>query len=273
MASLVLKGKPVAEKIKMELLNKFAGRQWTFATLLVGENPEAKVYRNRLTKLAESIGLSVRNIELKATASQKEIEIELNKLNEDSKVKGILPFMPLPTPLDGKHLCSLLAPSKDVDCLSPYNAGGFYLGEHCLAPCTARSCLEILKFYNIPMAGKKVVVIGRSNVIGKPVALLLLKENATVTICHSKTKNLTEILRETDIIIAAMGKAEFVKENMVKQGAVLVDVGINVCDGKILGDLSMDATNKAYAYTPVPGGVGVVSNILIMSTIAQLNNL
>ena len=267
MEKCVMYGKPVAEEIKNQLKEKFADKNFTLATFLVGDDPAAVVYRNRLLKLAESLGLKTKQVNLAASVTQQVVETELLKLNADPEVQGILPFMPVPAPLDGKSLCQLLDPSKDVDCLTPVNAGKFLLGQENLAPCTPKACLAILKYYKIPLAGKRVVVLGRSNVVGKPVAMLLLKENATVTICHSKTKNLPDILRQADIVVAAIGKANFVTADMVNAGVVLVDVGINAIEGGLVGDISPLAYAKASAYTPVPGGVGIVSNVMVMSAL------
>ena len=269
MEKCVMYGKPVAEQIKNELKEKFAQKVYTLATFLVGEDPASLVYRDRLIRLAHSLGLKTKQVNLPATVTQKEAEEALSALNADETVQGILPFMPVPAHLQSRKLCRLLNPAKDVDCLSPANAGELFLGRTELAPCTPKACLEILKYYDIKMAGKNVVILGRSNVVGKPLALLLLKENATVTICHSKTKNLPDILRQADIIVAAIGKANFVTADMVKEDVVLVDVGINAVDGKILGDLTHGAHMKASAYTPVPGGVGVVSNVMVMKALVD----
>mgnify|MGYP003403540357 FL=1 len=269
MEKIIMYGKPVAEQIKNELKEKFAQKEYTLATFLVGEDPASLVYRDRLIRLAHSLGLKTRQVNLPATATQKEAEEALSILNADVTIQGILPFMPLPAHLHSRKLCSILDPAKDVDCLSPANAGELFLGCTELAPCTPQACLEILKYYDIKMAGKNVVILGRSNVVGKPLALLLLMENATITICHSKTKNLPDILRQADIIVAAIGKANFVTEDMVKEGVVLVDVGINAVAGKIVGDLTHGAHVKASAYTPVPGGVGVVSNVMVMKALVR----
>jgi methylenetetrahydrofolate dehydrogenase (NADP+)/methenyltetrahydrofolate cyclohydrolase len=192
---------------------------------------------------------------------------EIQKLNHDETITGILPMMPMPPHVDQKAVGSALAPGKDMDCLNPANGGALLMGQGRRAACTPRACLAILKFYNIPMEGKHAVVLGRSNVVGKPAALLLLQENCTVTICHSRTKNLPELLQQADIIVAAVGKAGFVTEEMVKPGAVIVDVGINVTDHGITGDVAPEALEKASAYTPVPGGVGVVSNVMMMDAL------
>lgn len=267
MTQIIMEGKPVAQQLKEELKIKFSGREISLATLLIGDDAASKVYQKRLIKLAESLGIKALAVNLAGDISQQEAEAVLERLNHDKTVHGILPFMPLPRSLNGKTFCAKLAPQKDVDCLSPVNEGSFYSGNSCLAPCTPKACLAILKYYGIQLAGKHAVVLGRSNVVGKPVAMLLLQEDATVTICHSKTKNLPDILRQADIIIAAIGKAGFVTADMVKEGAVLVDVGINAVHDKIVGDISPGACTKASAYTPVPGGVGVVSNVMVMAAL------
>ena len=164
---------------------------------------------------------------------------------------------------------ALLAPAKDVDCLNPLNAGELYLGRSRWAPCTPRACMATLSHYGIELKGKHVVVLGRSNVVGKPVALLLLQEHATVTICHSRTQDLPGVLRQADIIVAAVGIPSFVKPDMVKEGVVIVDVGINAVDGKLFGDVDAAVAEKASAFTPVPGGIGVVSNMMVMDMLSR----
>ncbi|MBQ9635508.1 MAG: bifunctional 5,10-methylenetetrahydrofolate dehydrogenase/5,10-methenyltetrahydrofolate cyclohydrolase, partial [Acidaminococcaceae bacterium] len=234
----------------------------------VGQDPASFVYRKRLLKMTESLGIDSRCVELPETAATEEVVAAVQALNEDASVTGILPMMPMPKQVNSKKVGAALAPEKDMDCLSPVNGGALLMGNGRRAACTPRACLAILKFYGIPLDGKHAVVLGRSNVVGKPVALLLLQENCTVTVCHSHTKNLTELLRQADIIVAAIGKAEFVTRDMVKPGAVIVDVGINVTENGIVGDVAPDALENASAYTPVPGGVGVVSNVMMMDALA-----
>ena len=274
METLLMSGKPVADAARERIAAKIAaakanGKQVALAIVTVGDDPASHVYKSRLIKMTESLGAGVKTVELPATASQEEVETVIKELNADGAVTGILPMMPLPKHLNSDAVGALLAPSKDVDCLNPLNAGELYLGRSRWAPCTPRACMATLAHYGIELKGKHVVVLGRSNVVGKPVALLLLQENATVTICHSRTQDLPGILRQADIIVAAVGIPSFVKPDMVKEGVVIVDVGINAVDGKLLGDVDAAVAAKASAFTPVPGGIGVVSNMMVMDMLSR----
>ena len=274
METLVMSGRPVADAYKETIKEKTeaarkAGKHVTLAILTVGQDPASFVYRKRLLKMTESLGIDSRCVELPETATTAEVIEAVQKLNADPDVTGILPMMPMPKQVDGEAVGAALAPEKDMDCLNPVNGGALLMGKGRWAACTPRACLAMLKFYKIPLDGKHAVVLGRSNVVGKPVALLLLQENCTVTVCHSHTKNLPEILRQADIIVAAIGKAGFVTPDMVADGAVIVDVGINVTDTGIVGDVAPAATEKASAFTPVPGGVGVVSNVMMMDAVVR----
>ena len=274
METLLMSGKPVADAARERIAGKIAaakanGKQVTLAIVTVGDDPASHVYKSRLIKMTESLGAGVRTVELPATASQEEVETVIKELNADEAVTGILPMMPLPKHLNSDAVGALLAPAKDVDCLNPLNAGELYLGRSRWAPCTPRACMATLSYYGIELKGKHVVVLGRSNVVGKPVALLLLQEHATVTICHSRTQDLPSVLRQADIIVAAVGIPSFVKPEMVKEGVVIVDVGINAVDGKLFGDVDAAVAEKASAFTPVPGGIGVVSNMMVMDMLSR----
>ena len=274
MEQIVMSGRPVADVYKETIKEKAeaarnAGKNVTLAILTVGQDPASFVYRKRLLKMTESLGIDSRCVELPENASTADVIEAVKKLNEDPDVTGILPMMPMPKQVDGEAVGAALAPEKDMDCLNPVNGGALLMGKGRWAACTPRACMAILKFFNIPLDGKHAAVLGRSNVVGKPVALLLLQENCTVTVCHSHTKNLPDLLRQADIIIAAIGKAGFVTPDMVKPGAVIVDVGINVTEHGIVGDVSPAATEKASAFTPVPGGVGVVSNVMMMDAVVR----
>ena len=274
METLVMSGRPVADAYKEQIKEKVetakkAGKKVTLAILTVGQDPASFVYRKRLLKITESLGIGNRCMELPGTASTAEVVEAVRKLNEDPDISGILPMMPMPKQVDGEAVGAALAPEKDMDCLNPANGGALLMGKGRWAACTPRACMAILKFYNISLDGKHAVVLGRSNVVGKPVALLLLQENCTVTVCHSHTKNLPELLRQADIVVAAIGKAGFVTPDMVKDGAVIVDVGINVTDHGIVGDVAPEVAEKASAFTPVPGGVGVVSNVMMMDAVVR----
>lgn len=274
METLVMSGRPVADAYKEQIKEKVeaaqkSGKKVTLAILTVGQDPASFVYRKRLLKITESLGIGSRCVELPETATTKETVEAIRKLNEDPDVTGILPMMPMPKQVDGDAVGAALAPEKDMDCLSPANGGALLMGKGRWAACTPRACMAMLKYYKIPLDGKHAVVLGRSNVVGKPVALLLLQENCTVTVCHSHTKNLPELVRQADIVVAAIGKAGFVTPDMVKPGAVIVDVGINVTETGIVGDVAPEATEKASAFTPVPGGVGVVSNVMMMDAVVR----
>ena len=274
METMVMSGRPVADAYKEKIKEKVeaarkAGKKVTLAILTAGHDPASFVYRKRLLKMTESLGIESRCVELPETASTEEVVAAVRRLNADSDITGILPMMPMPEHINSDAVGAALAPEKDMDCLNPANGGALLLGKGRWAACTPRACMAILRFYNIPLDGKHAVVLGRSNVVGKPVALLLLQENCTVTVCHSHTKNLPDILRQADIVVAAIGKAGFVTPDMVKPGAVIVDVGINVTDKGIVGDVSPEAAEKASAFTPVPGGVGVVSNVMMMDAVVR----
>ncbi|MDD7379750.1 MAG: bifunctional 5,10-methylenetetrahydrofolate dehydrogenase/5,10-methenyltetrahydrofolate cyclohydrolase [Succiniclasticum sp.] len=274
MTAIRMAGKPVADKFRAEIAAKVdaakqQGRQVVLAILTVGQDPASFVYRKRLLGMAEKIGAGTRCVELPEEASTEETLAAIRALNEDPAVTGILPMMPMPPQVDSEAVGAALAPAKDMDCLNPMNGGALLLGQGRRAACTPRACLAILEHYGIELDGKNVVVLGRSNVVGKPVALLLLQKNCTVTICHSHTKNLTDILQKSDIVVAAIGKAGFVRPEMVRPGVVIVDVGINVTDNGIVGDVAPETEAQASAFTPVPGGVGTVSNIMMMDALTR----
>ena len=274
MTAMRMAGKPVADKFRAEIAAKVEaakqqGRQVVLAILTVGQDPASFVYRKRLLGMAEKIGAGTRCVELPEEASTEETLAAIQALNEDPAVTGILPMMPMPPQIDSEAVGAALAAAKDMDCLNPMNGGALLLGQGRRAACTPRACLAILEHYGIELDGKNVVVLGRSNVVGKPVALLLLQKNCTVTICHSHTKNLTDILQKADIVVAAIGKAGFVRPEMVRPGVVIVDVGINVTDNGIVGDVAPETEAQASAFTPVPGGVGTVSNIMMMDALTR----
>lgn len=273
MEALLMKGKPVADVYRENIAASIAaakenGNKPTLVILLVGDDPASCVYTERLAKLTESLGATAKVVRMPAETTEEEVITLIRKMNRNRYITGILPMMPMPKHINSDAVGAAVTKHKDVDCLNPTNAGELYLGRRSWAPCTARACMAALEHYKIDLKGKHAVVIGRSNVIGKPVALLLLQKHATVTICHSKTENLADITRKADIIIAAVGKAGFVTADMVKEGAVLVDVGINEVDGKLVGDIAPEATAKASAFTPVPGGIGVISNMMVMECLA-----
>lgn len=267
----IISGKEVSEAVKLRVADevkelKAQGIEPCLAVILVGDDPASRVYVNNKKKACEFCG--IRSLEYVLPAETKEEElIELvEKLNNDESVNGILCQLPLPKHLDEKKVLNLIKPEKDVDAFHPENVGHIMIGDFNFLPCTPAGIMEMLHYENINLEGKNCVVIGRSNIVGKPMAMLMLKENATVTICHSKTKNLKEVVADADIIVAAVGKANFVTADMVKDGAVIIDVGINrMDDGKLCGDVDFKACKEKASYiTPVPGGVGPMTIATLM---------
>ena len=274
METMLMRGKPVSDVYREMITEKIAaakqrGLLVTLAIVVVGDDPASDVYKGRLVKLIEGLGGAAKVIELPSTASEEEVIGVIKKLNRNRYVTGILPMMPMPKHINGDAVGAAVSPNKDVDCLNPQNSGDVFMGRSKWAACTPRACMATLAHYGIELEGKNVVVIGRSNVVGKPVAILLLQKNATVTVCHSRTQNLPQLLKSADVIVAAVGKACFVKPEMVKEGVVIVDVGINSVDGKLMGDVDPAVAAKASAFTPVPGGIGVVSNMMVMECLTR----
>lgn len=274
METMLMRGKPVADVYRETITEKIAaakqrGLLVTLAIVVVGDDPASHVYKGRLVKLIEGLGGAAKVIELPGDASEEDVIGVVKKLNRNRYVTGILPMMPMPKHINGDAVGAAVSPNKDVDCLNPQNSGDVFMGRSKWAACTPRACMAILEHYGIELDGKNVVVIGRSNVVGKPVAMLLLQKNATVTVCHSHTKDLSELLKSADVIVAAVGKACFVKPEMVKEGVVIVDVGINAVGDKLMGDVDPAVADKASAFTPVPGGVGVVSNMMVMECLTR----
>ena len=270
----LLRGKPVADVYREAIAKKIAVAKQhdllvALAILVVGDDPASHVYKDRLVKLIESLGGAAKVITCPADTPEEEVISIIKKLNRNRYVTGIMPMMPMPKHINSDNVGAAVSPNKDVDCLNPQNIGDVFMGRSRFAACTPRACMATLAHYGIELEGKNVVVIGRSNVVGKPVSVLLLQQNATVTICHSRTRNLSEILKQADIIVAAVGKACFVKPEMVKEGVVIVDVGINAVDGKLVGDVDPAVAEKASAFTPVPGGIGVVSNMMVMECLTR----
>ncbi len=274
METILMRGKPVADVYREAITKKIAaakqrGLTVTLAILVVGDDPASHVYKDRLVKLIESLGGAAKVILMPADTPEEEVVGAIKKLNRNRYVTGIMPMMPMPKHINGDTIGAAISPNKDVDCLSPQNVGDVFMGRSRFAPCTPRACMATLEHYGIELEGKHVVVIGRSNVVGKPVSILLLAKNATVTVCHSRTRNLPQILQQADVIVAAVGKACFVKPEMVKEGVVIVDVGINAVEGKLVGDVDPAVAQKASAFTPVPGGIGVVSNMMLMECLTR----
>ena len=279
----IISGKEVSLSVKQRVAEevkelKAQGIEPCLAVILVGDDPASKVYVNNKKKACEFCGIRSLEYLLPADASQDEV-IELVKtLNEDKSVNGILCQLPLPKHIDEKAVLNLIKPEKDVDAFHPENVGHIMIGDFNFLPCTPAGIMEMLKSENISLDGKHCVIIGRSNIVGKPMAMLMLKENATVTVCHSHTANLKEIVKQADVIVAAVGKAKFVTADMVKDGAVIVDVGINRGeDGKLYGDVDFDGCCEKSSYiTPVPGGVGPMTIATLMQntiTASKIQNV
>ena len=255
----------IRDKIQKEFIEKNKPVP-CLACVLVGDNPASQVYVASKEKACATVGMQSIIKRLPATATQEDVEKVIKELNEDDAVSGILLQLPLPKGLDESYLIDKISPSKDVDSLTDLNLGKLFSGKNKIAPCTAIGVIDLLKQYQIEMEGKNVVVIGRSLLVGKSVSVLFEQNNATVTLCHSKTKNLKEVCLQADILVVAMGKAKYISSDMIKDGAVVVDVGINRLETGIVGDVDYDAVKDKCSYiTPVPGGVGPM-------TIAELLN-
>lgn len=275
--SKLLLGKPVADAMTQDLAVrvealKAAGVQPVLAIVRVGERPDDLSYERGVTKRAQSVGVDVRPFVLAEDASQQQLEAVIRQVNEDASIHGCLMFRPLPAHLDEDAACVLLAPEKDVDAVSPAALAGVFADlQGAFAPSTAVACMKVLDHYGIDPEGKKVAVIGRSLVIGKPVAMLLLARNATVTICHSRTRDLAQAVREAEIVICATGRARAYGADFFREGQTVIDVGINVdAEGKLCGDVDFDAAEGLVdAITPVPRGVGSVTSAVTVGHTVQ----
>lgn len=256
---ILLNGKIVGDYIKESLKEKNTNKsKLTLAVIQVGDDPASSVYVNNKRKACEYVGIEFKHIKFTEEVDNFTILNTIDELNADNDIIGILVQLPLPKHLDEEYICAQILPSKDVDGFHEINMGKLTLGKSGLVPCTPKGIIDLLKYYNVQIEGKECVVVGRSNIVGKPMALLMLQENATVTICHSKTKNLKEICQRADILICAIGKPKFFTKDYVKEGAIVVDVGIHRQDnGKLCGDVDFeDVKDYVAGITPVPGGVG-----------------
>ena len=269
--AIIIDGKKVSVQVKEqvrieteELVKK--GIKPGLAVIIVGDDPASRVYVNNKKKACEKVGFLSKEFALPATTTQEELLALVNELNEDKEINGILCQLPLPKSLDEKAVIEAISPLKDVDAFHASNVGKIMIGDYDFLPCTPAGVMEMLHSYNIPVEGKECVVIGRSNIVGKPMAMLLLHENGTVTITHSRTKNLKEVTKRADILVAAIGKPKFVTADMVKEGAVVIDVGMDRDEnGKLCGDVDFEnVKEKCSAITPVPGGVGPMTIAVLM---------
>lgn len=240
------------------------------ASILVGDDGGSIYYINSQEKVATSLGVLFQKIVLSENTSEEELINTILKLNNDNTIHGIMIQVPLPKHINEKNVINAISKDKDIDCLKAESIGNLYMGEAGFVPCTPKSVLTLIKSLNIPLEGKEAVVLGRSNIVGKPVAQLLLSENATVTICHSRTKNLQQVCSRADILIVAIGKAKFLDDTYVKQGAIVIDVGTSEVDGKITGDVDFDKViDKASFVTPVPGGVGALTTTILVKNACE----
>ncbi len=271
MAAMLIDGRAVAKAFKEEIAQRTAqmiagGVTPHLAVVLVGENPASQVYVRNKENGCIKAGMRSTVIRMSETCTQEELEKTVIALNEDASVHGILVQLPLPKGLDEASVLRLINPDKDVDGFHAMNSGRLMNGQPGFVPCTPLGVMKLLESYNIDPTGKHAVVIGRSNIVGKPMAMLLLQANATVTVCHSRTQNLAEITKQADILVAAVGRANFVTADMVKPGAAVIDVGINRVDGKLVGDVDFDAVSEVAGYiTPVPGGVGQMTIAMLLA--------
>ncbi len=237
----------------------------TLAVILVGENPASLVYVNNKQKTCKELGIESRSIVLPADYGQENLLELIRDLNADAEINGILCQLPLPDGYNESEVIAAIDPAKDVDAFHPINVGHIVSGDYKFLPCTPAGIMEMLNYYDVDVTGKHCVVIGRSNIVGKPMSMLLLNKNGTVTVCHSKTKGLDEICRQADILVAAVGRPNFVTADMVKDGAIVIDVGINRVDGKLVGDVDFEnVSRKTSLITPVPGGVGPMTIAMLM---------
>ncbi len=267
----IIDGKVVSAAVRDEIKAgveslKKQGKETGLAVIIVGNNSASRVYVNNKKKGCAEVSMNSYEYALPEETTTEELLQLVEELNTDKNVDGILCQLPLPAQIDEKRVLNAIAPHKDVDAFHPVNTGHIMIGDHSFLPCTPAGIMEMLKYYNISVEGKECVVIGRSNIVGKPMAMLLLGENGTVTICHSRTENLAEVTKRADILVAAVGRAYFVTADMVKNGAVVIDVGMNRnAEGKLCGDVDFDNVKDKCSYiTPVPGGVGPMTITMLL---------
>ncbi len=270
MSAVRMDGKMVSAKVRGSILEevnglKDKGVRPGLAVIIVGEDPASKVYVRNKERACEECGFYSEKYALTEENTQEEQLGLIDELNHNPRIDGILCQLPVPKHINEQAIIDAISPEKDVDAFHPINVGKIMVGNFDFLPCTPAGVMQLLEEYDIDPNGKNCVVIGRSNIVGKPMAMLLLHKNGTVTICHSRTKNLKEVCAQADILVAAVGKADFVTADMVKEGAVVIDVGMNRKDGKLCGDVAFDEVNEKASYlTPVPGGVGPMTITMLM---------
>ncbi|MBQ6212523.1 MAG: bifunctional methylenetetrahydrofolate dehydrogenase/methenyltetrahydrofolate cyclohydrolase FolD [Ruminococcus sp.] len=272
MMAQIIDGKAVSAAVKAEVAEETAklrdekGLKVGLAVVIVGNDPASRVYVNNKKKASEAVGFQSYEYALEESTTQEQLLDLVNVLNRDDRVNGILVQLPLPKHIDEKAVINAISPDKDVDAFHPINVGKIMIGEYSVLPCTPAGVMRLIESTGTDITGKQCVVIGRSNIVGKPQAMLLLQKNGTVTICHSKTKNLKEICLGADILVVAIGRANFVTGDMIKEGAVVIDVGMNRLEnGKLCGDVEFESAEKKASFiTPVPGGVGPMTIAMLM---------
>jgi len=276
-SAVVIDGKAIARAIRQRVaadaarIVKEKGITPCLAVVLVGDNPASRIYVSNKEKAAAEAGIATRDHRLPAETSQADLLALVRTLNGNPLVHGILVQLPLPNPIDSRTILEAVSPEKDVDGFHPVNVGLLHMGRPRFVPCTPKGVLEMLRFHKIAISGKRAVIVGRSNIVGRPIAALLEQENATVTICHSRTVDLPDEVRAADIVVAAIGKPEFIRGDWIKPGAVVIDVGINRRpDGTLVGDVAFaEAAGRASHITPVPGGVGPMTIAMLLANTVE----
>jgi methylenetetrahydrofolate dehydrogenase (NADP+) / methenyltetrahydrofolate cyclohydrolase len=271
LSAKLIKGPDVAAAIReqiaaeMPVLKEKTGAVPGLSVILIGDNPASKAYVGNKEKTSKALGFFSEVHRLPVETTQDELLELIDQLNKDDKVHGILVQLPLPDHIDDKAVLDAIVVEKDVDGFHPINVGNLMIGDDCFIPCTPHGCMKMLEYIGYDLKGKNAVVVGRSNIVGKPVALLMLQQHATVTICHSRTADLGAVCREADVLIVAVGKANMITGDMIKPGAVVIDVGINRVDDKLVGDVHFESAAEVASYiTPVPGGVGPMTITMLM---------
>ncbi|MBR5809530.1 MAG: bifunctional methylenetetrahydrofolate dehydrogenase/methenyltetrahydrofolate cyclohydrolase FolD [Clostridia bacterium] len=271
MSAKILSGKEVSARIKMELKEeadklKAQGIMPGLAVIIVGDDPASRVYVNNKKKACEELGILSEEYALSAETPEEELLALIDRLNVDDKISGILVQLPLPKGLDEEKVINRINPKKDVDAFHPVNVGKIMIGNYDFVPCTPAGVMELIAESGIDICGKECVIVGRSNIVGKPMSMLLLHKHGTVTVCHSRTRDLKEVTKRADILVVAVGIPEFITGDMIKEGAVVIDVGINRLENKkLVGDVEFESAEKvASAITPVPGGVGPMTIAMLM---------
>lgn len=266
--AIILDGKKVSNQIYTELKNKIDNEKIKakLAVIHIGDDEPSKIYIRNKNKICKQLGIDFVEYKFESSITENELISLITKLNKDSSISGILLQNPLPSTIDAKNVFNIINPKKDVDGFNPINIGKLVIGDPLFIPCTPNGIIKLLEYYNINIEGKKVVILGRSNIVGKPLVQCLLNKNATITICHSKTQNLKSETKQADILISAVGKPKFIKQDWIKKDTIIIDVGINRnSNGEICGDIDFDNVKEKASYiTPVPGGIGPMTIAMLM---------